>query len=567
MAIDLNKYKLASTSAPTNLDKYKLAPTSTISETPSESIWSKLAHTDLNPLSLVTKGVFKVGKALTPSEQAFGQDISSGIIGNTQNKQLEQQNKTLSDSDLNNIKTIIGLKNKAIANGQDSSHFDNVLRNYQMNDGQSLSDIAPALDKSNLQVLGDAGGTLLDILSAGSYGTEAKSFELLKATKATEPIVNQGLKQTLKTITKETAVHSAVGGASGYGYDVANNLQDGATGADIFKPGMGTVTGVATPIVIGGVRVGVAITKETAPRFINSLIKPKTADFSYGKDPGRTVSELGITGNNLNDFGEKIDVHKADIGTRIGEVYDNPINSSLRINAEDEIKKIDDAIAEAAKGGKSNQSIVTALQNTKDALLYEHGIDAEGNIIKTGNVPRDLSALSPQEAFDLKQLVSGQTKFTGKPSDDKTVNSVLKDIYGGLKEKLNNAVSPNNPEIIDLNQKYADLTSAEIATRNREAIINRSNMVSLPQTITGLEGTIAALVAGTAALPATLIGISVAGLEKALATTAVKTRIAAWLGSESPSVISKVLQQNPGIKTVLYRLMPKLASKLGEPTK
>lgn len=564
MAIDLNKYKLASTSAPTNLDKYKLAPTSTISETPSESIWSKLAHTDLNPLSLVTKGVFKVGKALTPSEQAFGQDISSGIIGNTQNKQLEQQNKTLSDSDLNNIKTIIGLKNKAIANGQDSSHFDNVLRNYQMNDGQSLSDIAPALDKSNLQVLGDAGGTLLDILSAGSYGTEAKSFELLKATKATEPIVNQGLKQTLKTITKETAVHSAVGGASGYGYDVANNLQDGATGADIFKPGMGTVTGVATPIVIGGVRVGVAITKETAPRFINSLIKPKTADFSYGKDPGRTVSELGITGNNLNDFGEKIDVHKADIGTRIGEVYDNPINSSLRINAEDEIKKIDDAIAEAAKGGKSNQSIVTALQNTKDALLYEHQVNADGVIEKIGTTPRDLSSLSPKEGFDLKQLVSDNTRFNGTPSDDKKVNSILKNIYGSITEKLNTAVGKNNPEITDLNQKYADLTSASLAVRNRDAIVKKSNLISAPIKVGTAAGIISAFATGGAAIPAILLGATAAAVDKALESTAVKTRVASWLGSAEPSVINKILEKNPGLRTVFYRLVPKLGSRLGK---
>ena len=50
--------------------------------------------------------------------------------------------------------------------------------------------------------------------------------------------------------------------------------------------------------------------KETAPRFINSLIKPKQADFSYGKNPGRTVSELGITGNNLSDFANNIHTEK-----------------------------------------------------------------------------------------------------------------------------------------------------------------------------------------------------------------------------------------------------------------
>jgi len=49
-------------------------------------------------------------------------------------------------------------------------------------------------------------------------------------------------------------------------------------------------------------------------------------------------------------------------------------------------------------------------------------------------------------------------------------------------------------------------------------------------------------------------------------TTAVKTRIAAWLGKESPSVIARVLENNPGIKTVLYRAFPKFASQLGAKT-
>lgn len=508
-----------------------------------------------------------VVNALTSSEQALGANIAGAIGGNSTD--VTKQNQALSDSDLSYVKTIIQGRQKALKNGQDTTHYDNLIKNYRASNGQTLSELYPSLDKTKLQVIGDSAGVLLDILSAGTYGKAgAETGKLLTATeKAAQPVAKQTLKQTLQTIGVKTAERAGIGAGTGYGYDVSQNLQQGKTGGEIFKPGMGTIAGGTIPVIIGGVQAGVALTKETAPRFINSLIKPKQSDFSYGKDPGRTVSEMGITGNNINDFSNNIHTARKDIGTQIGDIYSSPLNANVKINANDEIAKIDEAIKNAAKGGKENQGIVTTLQNTKDALLYEHGIDAEGNIIKTGNVPRDLSALSPQEAFDLKQLVSGQTKFTGKPSDDKTVNSVLKDIYGGLKEKLNNAVSPNNPEIIDLNQKYADLTSAEIATRNREAIINRSNMVSLPQTITGLEGTIAALVAGTAALPATLIGISVAGLEKALATTAVKTRIAAWLGSESPSVISKVLQQNPGIKTVLYRLMPKLASKLGEPTK
>lgn len=177
--------------------------------------------------------------------------------------------------------------------------------------------------------------------------------------------------------------------------------------------------------------------------------------------------------------------------------------------------------------------------------------------------PKDLSTLNPQQAFELKQKVSDLTQFTGRPSDHKTVNSVLKGMYGDLKGKLKTAVEGNNPEIHDLNQKYADLTSAELATKTRNAIIQRSNMVSMPIKFGTAAGIITAFGTGGAAVPAIIAGAGAAGLEKALASTAVKTRVAAWLGSESPTVIQRVLQANPGISTVLYRALPKFAAQLG----
>ncbi len=185
-------------------------------------------------------------------------------------------------------------------------------------------------------------------------------------------------------------------------------------------------------------------------------------------------------------------------------------------------------------------------------------LDKEGQAI-----PRDLSSLNPEEMFTLKQEIAAQTKFTGKPSDDKTVNSLLKGIYGDIKQKLNTAVSPNNPEIMDLNQKYADLTSAELATKNRDAIVKRADLTSLPgKEVLGGTGVVSLLTGNPAPV---LAGMTAVALDKALASTAVKTRIAAWLGSESPTIITEVLRHNPAIRTVLYRALPKFASQLSNP--
>lgn len=595
-----------------------------------------------------------VGNALTYSEQEFGKDIAGAIGGHTYATELENINKSLADSDLNYIKNVKANRDKAMAEGRtaDVERYNNVIGNFSLSDGTSIEELFPAIKKTNGQVVGDAAGVLLDALSAGTYGNAAKGAktgELLtksariaaQGTPVATQVAKKSLSETLKVIGKETGKRAVIGGATGYGYDVASNLQEGDTGVDALKPGFGTALGAGIPVVIGGIRAASAITKDQAPRIINSLIKPKEADFSYGKDPGRTVAEMGITGNNLEDFGDNIHRVKTDLGTKIGDIYKSEANAALRIDVSDEVAKIDDAIKEAAKGGKNNQGIVTNLQNIKDSLLYQHTINAEGNIVKAGRLaddvqktvqnhldeigqeiaanpqakasevldqvkknivlslqhagasdvadeinkiaannaddfskavtnvvdtpsPLKLSDLTPEEAFQFKKEIAARTQFTGKPSDDKTVNAVLKDIYGGTKEKLNSALSKNNPEIIDLNQKYADLTSAELATRHRGDIIKRQNLISMPIKVGSAAAIITSLSGGTA-VPVILAGAGAAALDKALASTAVKSRVAAWLGSQKPSAVAAIIQQNPAIKEVLYRVWPKLASQIKLP--
>ena len=506
----------------------------------------------------------KLSLALTTSERGLGKTFGGALATGSQEVKNAQESQVKLDA--MNQQLIDKIK-QVDALGGDSSRLRDRLR---QNMGQSfdIATVIPETQKTAGQIYGEGLGTALDAISAGSYGGAVKGAEtgklLLNSEKVVAPVVKKALGETLKNIGVNTAKKAAIGAATGYGYDVSQNLQSGKEGGEAFKPGTGTLMGGLVPTIIGGVQAGVAITKDTAPRFINSLIKPSKANFSYGKDPGRTVSELGITGNSLPDFGRNIDKAKQEIGSEIGSIYSSPENANLRIDVSPEISKIDEAIQEAAKGGKQNQAVVTALQNTKDALLYEHAVNADGVIEKIGTTPRDLTNLSPQEAFDLKQLVSGQTKFTGNPTDDKTVNAVLKDVYGGIKGKLNKAVEQNNPEILDLNQKYADLTSADLAIRNRDMIVKRSSMVSMPVKVGTATALISSIVSGGASIPILLAGATAGVLDKALESTAVKTRIASWLGKAEPGVINKLIQQNPGLKTIFYRLVPKLGSRIGK---
>ena len=84
----------------------------------------------------------------------------------------------------------------------------------------------------------------------------------------------------------------------------------------------------------------------------------------------------------------------------------------------------------------------------------------------------------------------------------------------------------------------------------------------MPVKVGGSAAIIAAIGTGGAAVPVILAGASAAALDKALGSTAVKTRVAAWLGSQKPSTVAKIIQQNPGIREVLYRVWPKLAAQI-----
>jgi hypothetical protein len=513
--------------------------------------------------------------------QGLGQAFANPEIS----KNIEEAQKTQFDIQGNLLKRI--KEKKALA--EDTSKLEDALKTLTKEIGELGGGAEKLMNQKGItgeQIAGDALQLATTVGSFGTYGTAAKGAEAGKllaksggvveglaskigiptsqkiATPIVENVAQKTLGQTLKTIGKKTAGRAVAGAGTGYAYDVAQNLQENKKGGEILTPGLGTLVGAALPVAIGGIEAGIAITKTQAPRVINSLVKPRQADFSYGKNPGRTISEMGITGNNIDDFGKNITTARQNIGNQIGDIYSSKANAGVKINAENAINQIDDAIKDAARGGKGNQGIVTTLQNIKDSLLFEHAVDAEGNIVKIGNQARDLSKLSPMEAFDLKKLISSQTKFTGNPSDDKAVNSLLKNIYGGLKSSLNRAVSGNNPEIRALNQKYADLTSAELAVLHRSQIIQRASAISLPAAVEGTGAAIgAAILSGGAAIPTILAGAGTVALNKAFGSTAVKTRVAAWLGKTTPSVISKI---SPEIRGVLRRAFPMFASKLGK---
>ena len=342
----------------------------------------------------------------------------------------------------------------------------------------------------------------------------------------------------------------ATGAGAGYAMDVGAGLEKGEKEKALI-PGAGTLVGALVPGVGAAKEAFTKAGEKSAPRIVNSLIKPLKKDLSYGKNPGRAVAEEGIVANNFEDLLEKITARKSEIGQSIRKALSE---SKKKIDISGVLSPIDDAINSAKRAPRTNSALIQRLESLRADILGE-------SILPSGRkvLTRKLKNVSAEQAFEVKQLVGELTKFTGNASDDTLVNKALKRIYGGVKEKLNIAV----PKTVKMNEKYADLISAEIATRYRNEIVQRQNLLGLSPTTTGIgAGLITAVLSGGAAIPSILATASVPLLHKAAASPAFKTRLASYLARQSPSQLQQLLSKvPPQIKDVLQNIIAQQAAK------
>lgn len=421
---------------------------------------------------------------------------------------------------------------------------------------------------TNKQVLGQAGGVALDIVGGGAIAKGAQGFKLLKAaetvatgTKAVKATTYGG---RVVDILKKTGINALKGAPIGYGYDVTSNLQQNKGIGESLKPGLGTAFGAGIPVAFGGLNVAretfKTVGKETAPKLINSLIKPLGKDFSYGKNPGRAVSDEGIVANSWDELISKIHDRRNSVGSQLEKVANQldtpPILPRLgqrglrkALSLEDMLNPINVAIKEAEKTPRTNSSLLQRLQDVKRDIL--------GVTLKDGQevATRDLKNLSFNEALEIKRLIGDLTKWTGNVSDDKAVNGVLKRVYGVAKETLTGQAEKQGKgaEWRKLSEKYADLTSAEVAAKYKDVLLQRQDLVSLKGHLGAATAVITTIMSGGTALPVVLAGVGGAALDKALGSVVVKTRIAAWLAKESPSVLEKFFANNPNVAKSIYK--------------
>ncbi len=333
--------------------------------------------------------------------------------------------------------------------------------------------------------------------------------------------------------------------ALGAGKLATKVAQAGAEGA-AFTAGQGIIenkpqtledyainSGLNAVFPVGGAALK-SVAESVAPRIINSLIKPLAKDFAYGKNPGKTVSELGITGNSMDELISNIKASKEKIGATIGSITSR-LGDQARVDVDQTLKYLDEALNKANKTPRTNASLIQRLEGVK--------ADIAENI-----------NMSPQE---LKGLLGDLTKWTGNASDDQAVNKALKQTYGAVKEQLEAKLKPllTSEEFAaykKATEQYGDLISAENAAVYRDKILQRHDLISFGAKNAGLLTAVGTAVAnGGVGLETLIAGLGGAVIDKAMATPAFKTRLASLLAKLPKGEIETFFEKVPSAKTLL----------------
>lgn len=428
-----------------------------------------------------------------------------------------------------------------------------MIGKYNMTPGQALGTTANAA--LTAATAGTGSLTAKGASSAvGKFGGNLSASTISKVGQAATSLPARALEQ----------------GALGAGFTAASNLQEERPIGE--GAGLSALVGAAFPVV-GAAAVGTKKLVQDklsggAEGIINSLIKPLSKNFGYGKDPARGILNEGIVANSLEDLSTKVSARLNQIGSQIrdiGKELTGRLGSTLDMRPA--LAPIDEAIQKAAQ--RNNPQLLNSLYNVKVALMHDLSLGtAESGaptIIK--GAQKQLSGLNYEQGFSFLGDIRDHTRFTGNPSDDALLNAATQKAYGVAREVLNSSAdkagSGIGATVRGLNERYADLSSAQLAIAHRDLALKRTNYLQLAEKLS-IPATIASavttgLITGDFAKAGqVLLGglVGTAGL-KGLESTAAQTRIAKFLSGLAPEERAGILNSTPILKNLWQRFSGK----------
>lgn len=366
------------------------------------SFWGKVGAT--------VKGV---GQTLASSEIGLGKSIATIF----DKKTLETASDNIEKLTKTQIDTMRKIKEYELQ-GKDATNLKRAYNSIQdtIDENKKAIDDYSASIPTKKKVLGQIGGTALDLVTAGSSKaatTEAKvavkSKSLTpaiknpiagKLVKSTEPVVKKistavGLPEVGKVaeiadkpaglFTKKGASTVAKGAGVGYGYDITEGLQgnrgENREGGKALIPGLGTVFGASIPAVSETAQ-SVKNKIKPSPDIIEEKILNKFTKGVRPLLPGKTT--LG----RMKDY--KDDVIKA-----VKTIKDNKVNLKFNTSAGDTV---------VGKNPRSLQQLSDAIEQTKKTVFKEYDALAkkaggEGVGVEMAPIASELDAVIGNKAL------------------------------------------------------------------------------------------------------------------------------------------------------------------------
>jgi hypothetical protein len=333
-----------------------------------------------------------------------------------------------------------------------------------------------------------------------------------------------------------------------FGFGDAQEQNQGLSGT-IEETAAGALGGKAGDLLASGASklFSSLVTGNVSGNIVNSLIKPLAKEFRFGKNPGLGVAQEKIVSDSLPGLEKAVSTKLSEIGDQIGKKV-AAIDPAQTADYSAVLKPFDDAIQHAAEGGPNNQTLITRLTNTKDALQYEMEV-RQGNVVPKLNpdtnapVSAGIEDLNAAQGNALKQKIGGFRKWTGNPSEDTVYNQAVTQAY----RTANDIVESQAPGIKSLNSRYANLLSAKSSIERQTSIQARQGLLGTFDKL-GLGAAAIALAHGNVKEAALELGLALAN--HTLGSTAIKTRVAAAL-SAAPDLASRLFEANPDLQAAL----------------
>jgi hypothetical protein len=303
---------------------------------------------------------------------------------------------------------------------------------------------------------------------------------------------------------------------------------DRGTGEYLGGVALGGASGVAgrglEKVASGAIQQGA---KATAGRIHDYLVKLPVGAFKFGKNPIKVAADEGIIANNMAEYEQKA----AQLLKERSAQLEGAIQGSNKTVDISEMvdKHLNQASGSLGNSLKDRTSAIAELNTVKERLVAQYG---------------DLKAVPVQDAIKLKRQLGDDFPFVRENADDPATKAAHK-IY----HDINVAVEQAHPEIAQLNERVSGLIDIKNAARNRGAVENRNHPFGLVARLGGMAGIVGGSFAHNP--EAVITGLTVLGIEKAIQSPAVLTRVAKALSAMSMEDRLKVVTQFPKLKTVI----------------